>query len=53
LNQADAGREKFLKGEGYFVAHIPNGIALKDPEGFIAKVRRLCEELELRRTEEG
>jgi very-short-patch-repair endonuclease len=53
VNEADASRDEFLKKEGYFVAHFPNGIALKEPEGFIAKVRRLCEVLESRKVEKG
>jgi very-short-patch-repair endonuclease len=52
-NQADASRKEFLEKEGYLVAHFPNGSALKDPEGFITKVRRLCEERELRKVETG
>jgi very-short-patch-repair endonuclease len=43
--KADANRDEFLKAEGYSVAHFSNGIVLKAPEEFVAKVRRLCEEL--------
>ena len=53
VNEADASRDEFLKREGYFVAHFPNGIALKAPDDFISQVRRLCEELELRKVEKG
>jgi len=53
VSQADTSREDFLKREGFQVAHFPNGAALKDPEGFIAEVRRLCEELESRKAEKG
>jgi len=46
-------RDEFLKREGYLVAHFPNGIALKAQEEFVGKVRKLCEELELRKAKNG
>jgi very-short-patch-repair endonuclease len=51
--KVDLGRDDFLKREGYFVAHFPNGIALKAPEEFVAKVKCLCEEVQLREIERG
>lgn len=48
--KADASRDKFLRNEGYYVAHFPNGIALKAPEEFVSKVKRLCEELHSKKT---
>jgi very-short-patch-repair endonuclease len=53
VNQADADRDEFLKKEEYFVAYFPNGSVLKAPDEFIAKVRHLCEELQLRKAEKG
>jgi very-short-patch-repair endonuclease len=46
--KTDGSRDEFLKREGYLVAHFPNGSVLKAPDEFIAQVRRLCEELQLR-----
>jgi very-short-patch-repair endonuclease len=51
--KADASRAEFLKIESYFVAHFPNGMALKAPEEFIAKVKCLCEELYLMKVGKG
>lgn len=49
----DTTRDEFLKKEGYRVVHFPNGMALRAPEEFVAKVKRLCEELELGKIEKG
>lgn len=51
--KADMSRNELLKKEGYVAAHFPNGIALKAPEEFVTQVRRLCEELQLRKIEKG
>ncbi len=49
--KADTNRDEFLKREGYFVGHFPNGMVLQAPEEFVGKVKRLCEELQLRKVE--
>jgi adenine-specific DNA-methyltransferase len=51
--KGDASRDEYLKNEGFVVVHFPNGIVLQAPEEFIAKVRRLCEELQLKKNQEG
>jgi very-short-patch-repair endonuclease len=49
----DADRDEYLKNEGFFVVHFPNGIVLQAPEEFVAKVKRLCQELQLKKIQEG
>jgi hypothetical protein len=51
--KSDMSQHEFLKKEGYVAAHFPNGIALKAAEEFVSKVKRLCEELQLRKVEKG
>ena len=49
----DAGRDEYLKNEGFYVAHFPNGMVLRAPEEFVAKVKRLCEERQVKKIGKG
>lgn len=44
--KADARREAFLKNEGYVVASFSNGMVLRAPQEFVARVKHWCEELQ-------
>ena len=48
----DASRDKYLKNEGFIVAHFPNGMVFQAPEEFVERVKRLCEGLRLKKIAE-